>query len=159
MEYTLGGSSKKGSHVYLLFASFPSNIIVCTIVNCQAVWLGSGIISGYSYPWAKVIHKQVFFTMPNDIQSMLQLHFVIPNLQLKDTHIWWSFCHRFHSILFTFVHCLVAVIVTVQWITVVCHFRNNDPMPVIIYKNDKNLITLYSVIFSNILSHLSYTFY
>ncbi len=47
-------------------------------------------------------------------------------------------------------------------ITVLCHFRNNDLMTVIICKNDKHLITLYNVIFSNmtgILLHLSYILY
>ncbi len=42
-----------------------------------------------------------------------------------------------------------------------CHFRKNDLMSVIIYKNDKYLVTLYNVIFSymtGILSHLSYIF-
>ncbi len=44
-------------------------------------------------------------------------------------------------------------------ITVLCHFRQNDLMPVIICKSDKHLVTLYNVIFRNmtgILSHLSY---
>ncbi len=31
-------------------------------------------------------------------------------------------------------------------ITVLCHFRKNDLMPVIICKNDKHLVTLYNVI-------------
>ncbi len=35
-------------------------------------------------------------------------------------------------------------------ITVLCHFRKNDLMPdIIICKNDKHLVTLYNVIFSN----------
>ncbi len=41
-------------------------------------------------------------------------------------------------------------------------FRKNALMPVIICNNDKHLVTLYNVIFSNmtgILSHLSYIFY
>ncbi len=50
----------------------------------------------------------------------------------------------------------------VRGITVLCHFRKNYIMLVIICKNDKHLVTLYNVIFSNmsdILSHLSYIFY
>ncbi len=49
---------------------------------------------------------------------------------------------------------------TVRGITVLCHFRKSNLMPVIICKNDKHLITIYTVIFSNItgiLSHLSDT--
>ncbi len=48
-------------------------------------------------------------------------------------------------------------------ITVLCQFLKNELMPfIIIYKNDKHLVTVYTVIFSNmtgILSHLSYIFY
>ncbi len=54
------------------------------------------------------------------------------------------------------------MIISVEGITVLCHFHKNDLMPVIIGKNDKHLVTLYNVIFSNmigILSHLSYIFY
>ncbi len=50
----------------------------------------------------------------------------------------------------------------VKGITVLCHFRKNSPMPVIICKNDKHLVILYNVIFLNmtgILSYLSYIFY
>ncbi len=51
----------------------------------------------------------------------------------------------------------------VREITVVCHFRKNDLMlviickndlmPVIICKNDKHLVTLYNVIFSHMTGH------
>ncbi len=47
-------------------------------------------------------------------------------------------------------------------ITVLCHFRKKDIMPVIICKNDKHLVTLYNIIFSNmtgIQSYLSDIFY
>ncbi len=46
-------------------------------------------------------------------------------------------------------------------ITVLYHFRTIDLMRVIIYKNDKQFVTLYNVIFSNMksISHLSYIFY
>ncbi len=47
-------------------------------------------------------------------------------------------------------------------ITVLCHFRKINLMPVIICKNYKHLIKLYNEIFSNmthILSHFSYIFY
>ncbi len=47
-------------------------------------------------------------------------------------------------------------------ITVLFHFRKDDLMIVIICKNDKYLLKLYSVIFSKmtgILSHLSYIFH
>ncbi len=51
---------------------------------------------------------------------------------------------------------------TVGGITVMYHFRKTYLMPVIICKNDKHLVTLYNVRFSNmtgILSHLRYIFY
>ncbi len=51
---------------------------------------------------------------------------------------------------------------SVRRITVLCPFRINDLMPVILCKKDKQLVTLYNVIFSNmtgILLHLSYIFY
>ncbi len=50
----------------------------------------------------------------------------------------------------------------IRGITVLCHFRKHDLMPVIICKNYKHLVTLYYVICSNmtrILSHLRYVFY
>ncbi len=50
----------------------------------------------------------------------------------------------------------------VRGITAFGHIRKNDLMPLIICKNDKHLVTLYNVIFSNItgiLSYLSYIFY
>ncbi len=51
---------------------------------------------------------------------------------------------------------------SVEGITVFCHFRKNYLMPIIICKIDKLLGSHYNVIFSNmtdILSHLSYIFY
>ncbi len=54
------------------------------------------------------------------------------------------------------------LILSVRGITVLCHFRKYDLMPVIICKNDKHLVTLYNVIFSymtGILSQMSYIFY
>ncbi len=57
----------------------------------------------------------------------------------------------------------MEILVNIQSIgTVLCHFRKNGRMPVIICKNEKHIVTLYNVIFSNItgiLSHLSYIFY
>ncbi len=56
----------------------------------------------------------------------------------------------------------MALSYSVGGIRVVCHFRKDDLIPVIIYKNDKHLVTFYNDIFSNmtgILSHLSYIFY
>ncbi len=47
---------------------------------------------------------------------------------------------------------------SVRGITVLCHFLQNDQMPVITCKYDKRLVTHYNVIFSNIkgiLSHLN----
>ncbi len=60
------------------------------------------------------------------------------------------------------VHIINGALLTVRGITVLFHFHKNDLMLVIICKNDKHLVTLYNVIFSNmtgILSHLSYIFY
>ncbi len=57
---------------------------------------------------------------------------------------------------------LVFIYLAVGGITLLCHFSKNDLTPVIICKNTKHLLTLYNVIFSNmigILSHLSYIFY
>ncbi len=61
-------------------------------------------------------------------------------------------------------HCLLSreSWLAVRRLTVLYHFRKNDLMPVIKWKNDKHLVTLYTVIFSNvtsILSHLSYISY
>ncbi len=39
-------------------------------------------------------------------------------------------------------------------IIVLCHFIKTDLMPVIISKNDQHLVTLYSVVFSNITGSL-----
>ncbi len=55
-----------------------------------------------------------------------------------------------------------TTILTVREITVLCHFHKNDLMPVIICKNNKHIVILYKVLFSDmtgILSHLSYIFY
>ncbi len=52
--------------------------------------------------------------------------------------------------------------ISIGGIIVLCHFHKNDLMPMFICKNDKNLVTLYNVIFANmtgILSYLSYNFY
>ncbi len=43
----------------------------------------------------------------------------------------------------------------VEGITVLCHFREDDLIPVIICKNDKHQVTLYNIIFANMTSILS----
>ncbi len=61
----------------------------------------------------------------------------------------------------TITHCICTstCLFSSEGIIVLCHFLKNDLMPVIICKNDKHLLKLYNVIFSNmtgVLSHLRY---
>ncbi len=46
--------------------------------------------------------------------------------------------------------------ISVEEITVLCHFLKTDLMPVIICKNDKPFVKLYNVIFSNMTGILSH---
>ncbi len=81
----------------------------------------------------------------------------------------YQYCIRFtknakqKSVLYTLGWYLsVADAISIGGITVLCHFRKNDLLHVIICKNDMHLATLYNVIFSNltgILSHLNYILY
>ncbi len=52
--------------------------------------------------------------------------------------------------------CCSCSTLSVRGITVVCYFRKNYLMPLIICKNNKHLVTLYNVIFSDMTGILSY---
>ncbi len=89
------------------------------------------------------------------VSCMLHLYLIHGIIYICRIHIMYL-CHRSRS------KGVIIIIVSVSGITVLCHFRKIDLMPLTICKNDKLLVALYNVIFSNMtgnLSHLSYIIY